>query len=548
MITSTIISSFEISNILSLLIVFLIIYVTRFYYQYYTRPNPLPGPFPLPIIGSAYQQIGYDGVDDWLLSLHKKYGDMFEIILGGERMITLCRPDLTENLYVASSKTKYPIRLHSKDGIVEYGFEVGVGVVFNSDIKSWKYNRQFFSQAMMTPSFNHQAIEWTIELWNEMESYWNNLGENHEFDLIIWMRRFTNEMIFKIATGTKNDAIASYYKMLINDNSKSLNEKESKKSEESKKLIESLEIYLSGIFHFFAYDNFSRNYIPYIRGKSKKLLKNKDYLFDKLCTLIKEKRVEIENTPLDQPLRNDMLTSFITANTPRDINTIKHADVDLLRPMTDKEITGNILEAMLGGTDTTANFFCFVAYYLGHYPEIKQRLIQEFDRVLGNDLTRPITNKDLNELEYCDAVTNEIYRHSPIAYLIGRVSFQSDKVGGYDWKEGTTFQMLASAALKHKDYWTEPEKFDPDRFYRVEESDKYLLEKKKLRNTFPMFGGGTRMCPGRKLAIIELKCLLILIYRKYDIELVDMNAPLKYSSDFINCCTELKVRIKPRKF
>ncbi|POG70211.1 hypothetical protein GLOIN_2v1619032, partial [Rhizophagus irregularis DAOM 181602=DAOM 197198] len=63
-----------------------------------------------------------------------------------------------------------------------------------------------------------------------------------------------------------------------------------------------------------------------------------------------------------------------------------------------------------------------------------------------------------------------------------------------------------------------------------------------------IFGGGIRICPGRKLAIIEIKCLLILIYRKYDIELVDMNSPLKYSSDFINACTELMVRIKPRKF
>jgi cytochrome P450 len=33
---------------------------------------------------------------------------------------------------------------------------------------------------------------------------------------------------------------------------------------------------------------------------------------------------------------------------------VKHADVDLLRPMTDKEIFGNILEAMLGGTDTVS--------------------------------------------------------------------------------------------------------------------------------------------------------------------------------------------------
>ncbi|PKK62958.1 cytochrome P450 [Rhizophagus irregularis] len=271
-------------------------------------------------------------------------------------------------------------------------------------------------------------------------------------------------------------------------------------------------------------------------------------LMSKLYTIVKERRIEIENTPLDQPLRHDMLTSFITANTPRDINVVKHADSDLLRPMTDKEIFGNILDTMLGGTDTTANLICFVVYYFEHYPEIKKRLRHGFDTVLGEDLTRPITYKDLDKLEYCDAIIKEVFRCSPIFIINGRINSQSDKIGGYDWPEGTQFQMLFSAIIKHKDYWTEPEKFDPDRFYRVEESDKYLLEKKNMKTTFPMFGGGIRICPGRKLAIIELKCLLILIYRKYDIELVDMNSPLKYKRDFLNLCKELIVKIKPRKF
>ncbi|GBB96101.1 hypothetical protein RclHR1_26820001 [Rhizophagus clarus] len=538
-----IISSFGISDIPSLLIILSIIYVTRFYYNYFTRPNPLPGPFPLPIIGSAYQQIGC-GFNSWLISLHKKYGDMFEIILAGQRLIILCRPDLVVKMNIPSTKTNYPTRLHITEGFMEYELG-GKGLTFNNDHKSWKYNRQFFSQALMTPSFNHLAVEWTNELWNEMESYWNNLGEDYELDLIKWMRRFTNEIIFKVATGTKNNAIASYHDMLINN---SLNEKEKEKLIESKNFIESIETYVEGIFYFFAFNKFTRNYFPLIRGKVKKLLKNKDYLFDRLYTLIKERRIEIENTPLDQPLSHDMLTTFITANTPRDINAVKYADADLLRPMTDNEIFGNILDAMLAGTDTTANFICFVVYYLGHYPEVKQRLRQEFDRVLGKDLTRPITNKDLDELEYCDAVTKEVYRHSPIVFFLARINAQHDKVGGYDWPGGTTFQMLTSVLMKHKDYWTEPEKFDPDRFYRVEESDKYLLEKKKIKDTLLIFGGGIRMCPGRKLALMELKSLLILIYRKYDVELVDMNAPLKYSSDMINVCKELIVRIKPRKF
>ncbi|PKB92693.1 hypothetical protein RhiirA5_443748, partial [Rhizophagus irregularis] len=183
---TTIISTIGISDALSLLIIISIFYVARFYYHYFTRPNPLPGPFPLPIIGSAYQQIGY-GFNDWLLSLNKKYGDMYEIILAGQRLIVLGKADLIENMNIPSStKTNYPNRWPNTEGFVEYGFD-GVGVGFNNVHKSWNYNRQFFSQALMTPSFNYQAIEWTNELWNEMESYWNNLGEDYELDLIKWM-------------------------------------------------------------------------------------------------------------------------------------------------------------------------------------------------------------------------------------------------------------------------------------------------------------------------------------------------------------------------
>ena len=80
-------------------------------------------------------------------------------------------------------------------------------------------------------------------------------------------------------------------------------------------------------------------------------------MFDRLYNITKQRRIEIENTPLDQPLSHDMLTSFITAHTSRDINPVKHADADLLRPMTDKEVMGNLLDALIGGTDTVSIYF-----------------------------------------------------------------------------------------------------------------------------------------------------------------------------------------------
>ena len=176
-----ILSSLKLSDIISLLLILLVTYVFQFYYRYFTRPNPLPGPLPLPLVGNSLQT--GPKVNDWFLSLHKKYGDMYEVYLAGQRVVMLCRADLIEVMNIPTTKTIYPTRFRSIEGFIEYGVD-GIGIGNNNTYKSWKYNRQFFSQAMMTPSFNQQTIEWTNELWEEMESCWNKLGENHELNLI----------------------------------------------------------------------------------------------------------------------------------------------------------------------------------------------------------------------------------------------------------------------------------------------------------------------------------------------------------------------------
>ncbi|GBB92772.1 hypothetical protein RclHR1_20520001 [Rhizophagus clarus] len=537
-----IIFSFEISDVFSLLLIFVILYTTRFYYNYFTRPNPLLGPFPLPILGNAHQKRGLN-FNDWLMSMHEKYGDMFEINFSGKRTIVLCSIDLIEDMNTYSIiKTKYPFRDIKTEGAIEYDLQ---GMFINNDLKSWKYRRQFY-RTMMTPSFNYQAIEWANELCNEMETCWNNLGENCELDLVKWMYRFTSEIAFRISTGVKNDSVVSYYKITLENNI--LNEKERKKIEESESFVQSIDTFAKGIVYFCVFNKFMRHYVPFIRGKIKKLLNNRDYLYDKIFDIIKKRRVEIENTPLDQPLRHDMLTSLITANTTRDINSVKHADADLLRPMADKEILGVLLDTMAAGTASVANLFCFIVYYLEHYPRVKQQLRQELDAVLE---TNPITYNDLNKLQYCEAIIKEVFRLCPVAFSVGRVNAEKDVVGGFNWPEGTSFSMFYYAIMRHNDYWTEPEKFNPDRFYKIEENDgrdEYYLERRYIETAFSMFGGGIRICPGRKLTMIELKCLMASIYRKYDLELADMNAPLKYCSNLITECKELKIKIKPRKF
>jgi hypothetical protein len=346
-------------SLFGILITFVVIYVTQFYYRYFTRKNPLPGPFPLPLIGNVHQSIGL-GFNDWFTSMHKKYGDMFEIYLANERNIILCRADLIEKMNMPSTKSNFFNRFHITEAFVEYEL-YGTGIGSNNDYESWKYNRQFFDQAMLTPNFNYQAVEWVNELCKEMETCWNNLGEDYEIDLNKWMHRFTNEMIFRISTGAKNHSVISYYNYIVESNKKG---KEGETVDESEKFVKSIQTYIKGLIYLTLFNKFALHYVPFVRQKWKEYLKNKDYLLDVLSKVVKEKKIEIENTPLDQPLRHDMLTSYITANTPRDINIVKRSGADLLRPMTDKEIRGMVLDSMLGGTETVNKsfivlYFCF---------------------------------------------------------------------------------------------------------------------------------------------------------------------------------------------
>ncbi|CAJ0828177.1 11107_t:CDS:1 [Entrophospora sp. SA101] len=125
--------------------------------------------------------------------------------------------------------------------------------------------------------------------------------------------------------------------------------------------------------------------------------------------------------------------------------------------------------------------------------------------------------------------------------MLSRYSDKPDEIAGYKWPSKTLFIMYVRGINNNPLYWKDPEKFIPERFYDPEQIAN------QHKNSFLMFGGGPRMCLGRKVAMIELKTLLTLVYRKFDVELVDMKAPLKLVTSTITICKDLKVKLTPRE-
>jgi hypothetical protein len=202
--------------------------VAHFYYKYFTRVNPLPGPFPFPLVGNLPQLIWHRGsLKKFFEYNHKNYGDIFEVKLG-PRTITLNRKEYIEKILSASTKNPYFKKF--PDSVAQAYEELGIlgkGIGLNQDYQSWRYNRHFFTQAILSPKFAQEATHWTSELFNELESYWDKLYLKEEttkenkkkLDFSTWFNQFTNDMIFKLLTGERSYTMAAYFNTL-SDNEK----------------------------------------------------------------------------------------------------------------------------------------------------------------------------------------------------------------------------------------------------------------------------------------------------------------------------------------
>ncbi|KAF0558087.1 cytochrome P450 [Gigaspora margarita] len=540
----------EALNIRDYFIIFVLIfatYVFNFYYKYITRPNALPGPLPLPFIGNLHN-IAFCGLKTFYDKCRLKYGDICEIMLDGRRSIILSRPDYIEKLMSPVCLKRLPY----SQGLVELGI-YGHGIIGNDNYNSWKYNKQFFIQALMAPRFMDTAVDSTNKLFKELRGYWQSLANQNtstnnsdnvswtlEIDFSSWFHAFTNDIVSIIITGERTYSLASYY----NTQSTVKSEHPDALVEDGNKFVKSLIKYVEGFMFFMLVGPFLRHYVPIIRNKANSYLKNRSYMCEKLDLIIKKRRKEIEEMSAGTEMRTDMLTSLIIANTEKDNINVKKVGIETFEPMIDDEIRSNLIDAFIGGTDSTANTFCCITYYLCKHPNVKQKMIKEIDSVFSSSSNKSyLTNNDLLKLKYCEAIIKETSRIIPIANFVSRYMTEEYEVAGYKWTANTLFHLNVVGLHGHPNVWPNPEVFDPDRFYNVDKDNDKRLENKC---SLIIFGVGPRICPGRKMAMGELLSFMASFYRYYNVELVNMHEPLKIAAASTNSVKELKVRISPR--
>jgi cytochrome P450 len=178
-------------------------------------------------------------------------------------------------------------------------------------------------------------------------------------------------------------------------------------------------------------------------------------------------------------------------------------DPETGKTMSDEQLVDNLLTFYLAGHETTAKALTWTLYLLSREPEWEQRLLAEITAVAGN---ATITAEHIDKLTLTTAVIKESMRLYPPAPQIGRTALKDCAFGDQRVAAGTQVTIPIYAIQRHRKYWTDPDRFDPNRFSPENEA-------KISRYHYMPFGAGPRICIGMAFAIMEATAILATMLR-----------------------------------
>ena len=189
---------------------------------------------------------------------------------------------------------------------------------------------------------------------------------------------------------------------------------------------------------------------------------------------------------------------------------IAASDPQTGQPLSDADISNDLLLFMLAGHDTTATALTYSLWILGHHPDIQARVAAEA-AAIGD---RELTPEDVSHLGYTTQVLHEALRLCPPAAGVARLATRDIAVDGYRVEAGSLIAVGLYGLHHDPALWDRPSDFDPDRF---------SPENNKARDRWqflPFLGGG-RPCIGEHFARLETTLALATIVRALAIRSLD---------------------------
>lgn len=181
------------------------------------------------------------------------------------------------------------------------------------------------------------------------------------------------------------------------------------------------------------------------------------------------------------------------------------------------DIVENFVVLLFAAQDTTTASLVNACFELGRHPQWQHRLREEA-RGLGKE---SIGQEYVDALPSFTLLFNETQRLHSSVPLFPRRSINPCELSGVEIPADTLLMNAITYNHVIPGWWTEPHKFDPERFERGEHKQHPFL--------FHPFGGGAHKCIGMHFAQMVFRIFLFHLILRHEIQLrPDYDPDLQY--------------------
>ncbi|MCX7272614.1 MAG: cytochrome P450 [Burkholderiales bacterium] len=209
----------------------------------------------------------------------------------------------------------------------------------------------------------------------------------------------------------------------------------------------------------------------------------------------------------------------------------------------DRQVAGNVMTMLLAGEDTTANTIAWMIHLLWRNPQALARARDEVRRVTGD--AAELTLEQMAQLEYIEACAHETMRLKPVAPQMPLQALRDTAIGDVRVPAGTVVINLLRRDSVSEAHVPRADAFEPERWL----SDGGPAQQANAARRLSMpFGAGPRICPGRYLALLEMKMAMATLLGRFDIETVDTpdGQPAQERLSFTMTPVGLRLRVRQR--
>ena len=205
---------------------------------------------------------------------------------------------------------------------------------------------------------------------------------------------------------------------------------------------------------------------------------------------------------------DEFLRSYLPSRRARDtddlFSTLCHIETDTGERFSDDDVIDHMVFLMMAAHDTSTITLSTMLQHLGQHPDWQDRLRQE-----AAHLGDAPTLAELDALESFDLVMKECLRIVAPVPVLARKTVKETVVCGVRIPADHFAVVAPHFSHYMPEYWTDPERFDPERFAEPRREDK------SHRYAWEPFGGGVHKCLGLYFAGGEVKSVLHHLLRRF---------------------------------